>query len=284
MMHAATTTIAQELLPLLRQFVNGDYGIALGGAHAKGVADSESDVDFYLFAHDILPNDERARLCREFGVMPDSISVWGTHAPVSQAGFLQAGTDFYWHGQKVECWLRSADTIQETIAECQAGVVRRDLVTWTVTGFYNHCALSDLYHMQPLDDPAGMLAGWQKAVREYPPRLREAIVSTHLRAAQFWPDNFHYHSAVQRGDVIYVMSIVQQVIHNLIQVVFALNRTYFPGDKKLRIALDHLAVTPPEFAARVERLMLPTSGTPEAFAQQRDELQALVREVAALVE
>jgi hypothetical protein len=278
-MRSVPTEIAQDLLPLLRQFVKGDYGIALGGAHAKGLADAESDVDFYLFAREILSNEERARLCREFGIAPDSITVWGTHEP-----FSQAGTDFYRSGHKIECWLRNSALMSETIAECQAGVVRRDLVTWTVTGFYNHCALSDLCHMQPLDDPAALLAGWQAAVREYPPLLRETIIDTHLRAAQFWPDNFHYDSAVQRGDVIYVMSIVHQVIHNLIQVVFALNRTYFPGDKKLHIALDQLDTIPADFVARIERLMLPTSGTPASFTQQRAALQELVREVTALTE
>jgi hypothetical protein len=277
-MPTSLPAVVEELLPLLRQFVQGDYGIALGGAHAKGAADAESDLDFYVFARRILPGDARQRLCREFALPLNTVTGWGVHEP-----FVQAGTDFYLNGLKVECWFRNIDHLAAIIEDCQAGIVKRDFVTWTVTGFYNHCALSDLSQMIPVDDPAGILAGWQAAVRDYPPLLRMNIIATHMPAAKFWRGNFHYHSAVRRGDVIYVMSIVHQVIHNLIQVVFALNKTYFPGDKKLQAALDKLTVKPADFGGRIGRLMLPQDGTPETLTRQQHDLEALVDEVEALV-
>lgn len=151
-------------------------------------------------------------------------------------------------------------------------------------GFYNHCALSDLSKMIPLDDPYGLLARWKYEVGAYPPKLREAIVAAHLRAAKFWPDNFHYLSAVERGDVIYVTGIVQQVVNNLIQVVFALNRVYFPGEKKLDVALDHLATKPVAFTERIKRLVSPGVVPDVVFLRRQSaELAALVREVEALV-
>lgn len=279
MMTTTPLPIANALLPLLRQFCQGDYGIALGGAHAKGVADAESDLDLYLFARQVLPLAERIRLCQQFSPAVTTVTGWGT-----DESFVQGGTDFYFHGQKVEVWLRHVDHITGIIEECEAGVLRQELVTWTVMGFYNHCALSDLAHMLPIEDPAGILAGWQARVHQYPPRLRVAIIQRHLHAARFWPENFHYASAVQRGDLIYSMGIVQQVIHNLIQVLFALNQTYFPGDKKLGPALDHLAHTPAHLRGRIESLLLPGAATPEALSRQRTELQALLRDVEALVE
>lgn len=269
--------MVDALLPLLRRFCRGEYGIALGGAHAKGVADAASDVDLYVFARQVLTNDERTRLCAELSGARAIVS-WGEIEP-----FSQAGTDFYLGPHKVECWLRNADHMAATIADCQAGVIRHDLVTWTVMGFYNHCALSDLNKMIPLEDPNGLLAGWQAEVREYPPKLRAAIIAQHLRAARFWPGNFHYLSAVERCDVIYVTGIVQQVVTNLIQVVFALNRTYFPGEKKLHAALDHLAFKPAGFTGRIERLMFPRAEPDVAYLRQQSrELAELVEEVAAL--
>jgi hypothetical protein len=38
------TSIVDALLPLLRQFPRGEYGIALGGAHAKGVDGAEEKL------------------------------------------------------------------------------------------------------------------------------------------------------------------------------------------------------------------------------------------------
>jgi hypothetical protein len=273
------TPIVDTLLPLLRQFVLGEYGIALGGAHAKGVEDQESDVDIYLFAQQVLPAQERARRCEEFGSAIGSVVSWGVDAP-----FVQGGTDFYLHGTKVECWLRNTDYISDILSDCVAGIVRREFVTWTVMGFYNHCTLSDLHNMVPIEDPAGVLARWKAAVTEYPLKLRETILKDHLRAAKFWPENFHYRSAVARCDAIYAVGIVHQVVHNLIQVLFALNRAYFPGDKKLNIALEHLEVKPAGFTEQIQRLLLPGTGRDrDTLDQQRTALIELTRQVEELV-
>ena len=274
------TSTTDSLLPLLCRFVRGEYGIALGGAHAKGVDDAESDIDLYVFTREILLSDERRRLSEAFGIDGTTLTVWG-----DDAEFVQAGTDFYFQGQKIECWFRNIDYIDANIAECQAGIVKHSLLTWTVMGFYNHCTLSDLHNMRPIDDPHGILARWQSEVRVYPPKLREAIISRYTRTAQFWPDNFHYKSAVERGDAIYTAGIVQQVIHNLIQVVFALNQTYFPGDKKLDIALSHLAIKPERFTERIHQLLfLGANPNPALLNEQRQALRALVREVTTLTE
>jgi hypothetical protein len=267
-----------ELLALLRQFCLGEYGIALGGAHAKGVADAESDVDLYLFAREVLPSQERELLCRQFSGGIESVTSWG-----DTSEFIQGGTDFYFQGQKIECWLRNTDYVSNIVAECKEGIVRHDLVTWTVMGFYNHCTLSDLHNMMPVDDPHSILAHWKSEVSEYPAKLRETIITTHLRAAKFWPDNFHYKSAVERYDFIYVMGIVQQVVHNLIQVVFALNRAYFPGDKKLDMAIEHLALKPDRFVERIKYLLFPGVQADLTFLRrQRQVLSELAREVETL--
>jgi hypothetical protein len=268
-----------QLRPLLRSFCVGDLGIALGGAHAKGAADPESDLDLYVFSRQILPMAERDRLCRQFSERIHTITSWG-----DDAQFVQGGTDFYIDRLKVEVWFREIDYISGIVAECQQGIVRHDWVVWTVMGFFNHCALSDLHNMIPLDDPAGILAGWQESIAQYPPALRQRILRDYLAAAQFWPENFHYISAVRRCDLIYTAGIVQQVIQNLIQVLFAYNAVYFPGEKKLALALEHLPRLPKDFTARIQRLLFPESAPDAALLEwQRMELVALVKEVKELI-
>jgi hypothetical protein len=271
--------VVEDLLPLVGRFACSEYGIALGGAHAKGVADAESDLDLYLFSQQVLPAEQRTRLCEEWGAGIQSVVSWG--AP---GAFVQGGTDFYVGGLKVECWLRNVEYVNGILDECRCGIVRREFVTWTTMGFYRHCTLSDLHNMCPVEDPFGILARWKAAVSAYPPKMRETILREHLRAAQFWPDNYHYRTAIERCDVIYTTGIVQQVVHNLIQVLFALNRVYFPGDKKLALALDHLPVKPAGTSQRIAELLLPCRGRSEdVLDQQRRELRVLVGEVAALV-
>jgi hypothetical protein len=248
---------------------------ALGGSYAKGTADDEADVDLYLFAHAVFPNDERSRIASAFSSEIERIVSWGDDAP-----FTNSGTDFRFRGHNVECWLRNIEHIDRSIAECREGVVRREFLTWTTTGFYNHCCLSDLTVMLPLDDPFDIIARWKSQVAAYPPKLRQAIVSQHLPAAEFWPDNFHYLSAIERQDVIYATGIVQQVVHNLVQVLFALNEVYFPGDKQLEVALDHLPRQPPNLCERIRALLWPsTPATTEALREQRESLRSLLADI-----
>ena len=270
--------IVAELLPLVRQFARGEYAIALGGAHAKGTADSESDLDLYLFANSVLPTDERTRMTVAF-----SPEVTGAYSWQDDLPFSDTGTDFYFRGMRVEVWLRNAERIERTIAECLDGVLKRDLVTWTTTGFYNHCALSDVKVMVPLEDPFGIIARWKSQVGGYPRKLRDAIIAQHLPAARFWPDNFHYKSAVERVDVIYATGIVQQVMHNLLQVLFALNESYFPGDKNLGVALDHLPRQPAEVRRKVESLLWPAApATRETLRAQAEALRSLLEDVKSM--
>ena len=271
--------VVDEVLVAVRHFTRAAYGIAVGGAHAKGAADAESDLDIYLFAEHALPSSERESCVLELCPGAQRIVSWGGDGPL-----VQCGTDFDHRGLRVECWLRSTELIERTIAESQAGIVRREWVTWTTTGFYNHCTLSDISVMIPIDDRDGILARWKTVVAIYPPKLREAIVQTHLQAARFWPSNFHYSSAVERQDVIYTTGIVQQVVHNLIQVLFAVNETYFPGDKKLASALAHLDGVPENLAARIEALIFPRERPSVALLQrQQAGLLSLLRDVELIV-
>jgi predicted nucleotidyltransferase len=276
----ATQAVVDDLLPVVRRFATSDYGIALGGAHAKGTADPESDLDLYVFSDTILSTDKRVRLLTDFGPPVGGIVSWGDDSP-----FVQAGTDFLHHELHVECWMRSRQHIDSSIAECNAGTVRRDMVSWTTTGFYNHCALSDLQAMIPLEDPVGMLASWRQQIQVYPPRLRRAIIQQHVQAAAFWPANFHYSSAVERTDVIYTTGIVQQVLHNMVQVLFALNEVYFPGDKKVALALGALRSIPDGFVERMLDLLAPGQSLHvDVLRAQQQALQVLLAEIQGLVE
>jgi hypothetical protein len=280
MLKPETRALVDELIPLLAQFCLEEYGIAVGGAHAKGTDDIESDLDLYVFTANAHRNNERSRLATEFSPDITELISWGPDDP-----FVQGGTDFYYKGTKVECWLRNRQIIDRAIADGREGIVTRELVTWTITGFYNHCALSDIKVMLPVVDPAGIIAAWQSEIAVYPPKLKSMIISTHLWAARFWPSNFHYASAVERQDVIYTSGIVQQVVHNLIQVLFAINQTYFPGDKKLAKAIDHLARTPERCVDRINWLLMPQETVSVALLRkQQVELQQLLKEVETLVD
>ena len=269
--------IASALLPMLRTWVAGEYGIAIGGSYAKGSGDSLSDIDVYLFADQVLPAARRAELVGEALGAEARPESWGADDP-----FVQGGTDFWYAGQRVECWLRSTREVDRTLRACLGGEVRREYVVWTVMGFLSYTALADVHSMKAVDDPHGILARWKEAVATYPEALRQNILHRFMPEAAFWPENFHYRTAVQRADVIYTSAIVQQVLQALIQVVFALNRVYFPGEKRLAHAMENLPLLPSGFARRVQELLAPAAMDVAGLETQRRNLADLVAEMRAL--
>ncbi|HYH79310.1 MAG TPA: nucleotidyltransferase domain-containing protein [Longimicrobium sp.] len=271
--------IARELLPLVRRFARGPCAVALGGSCAKAHGDAYSDVDIYLFADAVLPAADRDALVAEVlgpRAAPDS---WGSDEP-----FVRGGTDFEHRGVRVEVWLRRAAHVEAAIDECLRGEIRREYVAWTVMGFFNHVVLADVHSLRPLDDPSGLLAGWKARVERYPEPLRNAIVRRFMGEAAFWPANPHYHTAIERADVIYTSGIVQMVAHALVQVLFALNRVYFPGEKRITESVARLERVPPAFAARLQAMVAPgVPPTVAALREQQASLATLVDEVRRLV-
>jgi len=77
---------------------------------------------------------------------------------------------------------------------------------------------------------------------------------------------------------------VKQVIYSLVQVAFALNRVYFPGEKKLHESLSKLPMLPHDFVRRIESLLYPGCSPDIALlTTQQRELAALVKEMQQLI-
>jgi hypothetical protein len=275
----AISTIISDLLPLVRELVAGRYAIGLTGSWAKGTADEHSDIDFYVFAEITLPGLQRKAVVERWphvqdpSVGGDCDSQWG------------ACITFDYKGYTIESSIRSLGLVEGVLSECMNGVIRTELATWTLLGFHNHCLLSDICITEPLDDPFGVLADWKARIRSYPKALKKAIIGKHLAAARSWPDNFHYISAISRGDVVYTAGIVQQVLHNMILVLFAINEKYYAGEKRILETLCDLERKPAGFIEDAKTLVMPVAADElkAVQARQRQVLKRMVQDVAALV-
>ncbi|RJL31976.1 nucleotidyltransferase domain-containing protein [Bailinhaonella thermotolerans] len=273
----AVPLAAERLLPSLLRILKGPHAAALGGSHAKRAADEHSDLDLYLFAEAVAsPAEIRAALASiadaDIAIGGAANHLWGTNIDFRAGGLL------------VETTVRTVPLIESTLAECERGEVVATPMPWCPGGFfYNHAALADLASCHPLHDPDGLLETWRSRAAAYPPALREAIVARHAPLATLWLDNPHYDSAIRRADVVYTQSIVLATIHNLLQLLYAINETPFPGDKR---AIAHAAAfrrAPRDLPATLARLAFPAADpTPALLAEQRTHLRRLATETLAL--
>lgn len=261
-MTPALSELIDRLLPLAASFTNGPAAIALAGAHAKGVADAQSDLDIYVFAEHWLDNEARRELARQVAPEAEGLRCWAALPAL-------AGTDFKIGAQEVEMSLHALGPLRTTVARALEGEVERHYETWTPNGYYSDCELADIANVVVLSDPGGLLAPLVDAVRSYPPKLKQRLIADGLRSAGFWIGNFHLETALQRADGFYLQSMMQQIVNDLVHAAFAINEVYFPGDKKMSKQLGKLPRLPGGFQAGLDAALLGGGDTSSTAWRER---------------
>lgn len=228
------------LVEILKQTTQGSCAIALAGAHAKGTADAASDIDIYVFAENAKPFDVRSAIIR--AVADQGTTPWISDS--LDAAPWGGSMDFFYQGTPVEVVIRTLSRMDKVVHDCLKGRFEIIPATWTSNGYYTFIYLCELSFLKPVWDPNGILAEYKKQAAVYPAPLRHSIIQIFMERAGTWIDNFHYESAVRRGDILFTAPIVMHTVLDMIQVVFALNQTYYSGDKKLETALANMKYCP----------------------------------------
>lgn len=253
----------KTLIELLKETTEGKCAIALAGAHAKGTADAASDIDLYVFAERAKPRAQRLELIRR--AADPGTTPWVEDFDAAPWG---GGMDFLYQGTPVEAVGRTLSRMDRVVEDCLAGRFEIIPATWTSNGYYTFIYLCELSFLKPVWDPDGILAAYQQRAAVYPEPLRRSILETFLGRAGTWIGNFHYESAVRRGDILFTAPIVLHTVLDMVQVVFALNRVYFTGDKKLEAALARLSYCP-EALKRLDILLAPSRDTAQLERQRQ---------------
>lgn len=254
-----------RIIEMLKTTVSDIPSIAIAGAHAKEMADKDSDIDIYLFTDAPKSFEQRQKIVSEFcdkGTSPwfseDLNLPWG------------GSMDFTYEGTPVEVVIRLFSHMESETARSINGEFDIIPQTWTSNGYYSYIFLSELNFIKPLFDPNGRLTEMRKSVEVYPPKLKSAIIKTFFGRAWTWIGNFHYDSAVKRGDILFTAPIVLHTVLDLIQVIFALNEVYFNGDKKLVQTLKTLPYCPTALKEQTELLLTASADT--AFLEKQQKL------------
>lgn len=273
-MEMTVTEKIDTIVELLKQTAASPCAIAIAGAHAKGTADSSSDIDIYLFADLYKPYAERNTLIRSIADS-DKFAWISENAEDAPWG---GSMDFTLAGTPVEVNFRTFAMVDHILEDCMNGRFKILPATWTSNGYYTFVYLSELNFIQPVWDPEGRLAAYQQKVRHYPERLRQSILKIFMERAETWLDNFHYDSAIRRSDTLFTSPIVLHTLMDMVQVIFALNRRYFTGDKKLAKALSSMGICPSVLLTELPFLLNADQDT-EGLERQRQILRTARNEL-----
>jgi predicted nucleotidyltransferase len=256
----------------------GVAGIVLGGSRARGTATAGSDIDLGLY---YLPRER-----------PDFDAVLAVAAKLDDRGEPTGGTYGEWGpwinggvwlrvgGFRTDILLRDADRVREVLEDCAAGRLEVAYQPGHPHAFVSSIYAGEVFHNQPLHDPAGVLADLRRLTDPYPEALAAATVR------QFgWEAGFALgttEGAVGRGDVEYVAGCAFRAVACLVQVLHAVNRRYLLNEKGGVAAVDRMPVAPPDFAARVGAAFAALAPDAAALRNAVDRLSALREETERL--
>ena len=252
----------------LRQIVGavadlpGFTAISLGGSVANGLADQNSDLDLHVYWRAPLaaPAERAARLARvaDPGSVDVEILDWGREDNLRIGG-------------------RRAELIYMPLDELCAEV-EQAYGQGLITEGYTTARLFYVASGQPLHDPAGELSALRERLLSGSPEpTRRLLLRYHPALLRVYLG--HLRLAQSRGDLLAVQHrryTVQMVFFNLL---FALNRRYHPGEKRLLIHGERCPLRPADLAGRwshAARLAADDPALAETLAGMIDDLNRLI--------
>ena len=206
--------------------------VLLTGSAARGVADEDSDFELLLVGEALPPPGEIAAGLDVFDVdeMPDRDGWW--------IGGTVAGEPY-----ELIAWTRART--ETRIDRILAAEVVDSTRVRTAEAVVHGLALRT----------AGGIAGWQERLRAYPDALAEAIV---LDAIGDWTEQTPrgLRTLLRPGCRLQLTGQLVADLENVLRIVFALNREWQPGWKRLPDRVAPLAIKPERLAERIDEALL----------------------------
>jgi hypothetical protein len=215
--------------------------VALGGSRSTGVDDEWSDFDLYVYTQSECDLEARKQVAQAHGVRVDVDN-----------RFWEPGDEWMdVSGRHVDVMFRQVAWIEEQLARvlerCEASVG------------YSTCFWANVLHAKPLFDRKGWFARLQeRAGVPYPEALQAAIIAKNWPILRNTLSSYRHQlaRAIYRDDRVSVQHRVTAALASYFDIVFAINRTPHPGEKRLLDILERRCELRPAGSARDVRTLL----------------------------
>ncbi len=249
---AQMVSIVKDILPQV------PYSFAISGSNGKKISDSYSDFDFRLYI--------------DAEMEPTTLNSYNKV-------FMEKAKPFYEESGYIidGIWPRLTSFIDHELDKWLTGSGEVIPYVWTIWGYH---ILTDIYNQIILDDPYAIAQNWKNRLTPYPSIIKEKMINSHMQFLQYWCTDYHFKNKINRGDVVFIASLHAKLIHHILQIVYALNSTYYPGDGgNLKLA-ENFKVKPYDFENRVSAILFPTSAD---YQKVYESVKSLIEEVIRLI-
>jgi Domain of unknown function (DUF4037)/Polymerase beta, Nucleotidyltransferase len=240
----------QNIVDALKD-VEGLQAIVLGGSWASGTQRQDSDIDLGLYYSESAPLDVAHIKKIAFAINDKANPVvtdlggWGR--------WVNGGAWLTIQGQRVDFLYKNIDFISTIIDDCKRGEIQWDYFQQPPYGFYSYIYCAEIQMSKILYDPVGAIQKLQSMVTHYPQALKNKIINAFV-----WDTEFTLQVATKsakRGEVYFVAGCLTRIASNLVQVLYALNETYFISDKRLYQDVEQFSIKPQNFAERLDHML-----------------------------
>jgi hypothetical protein len=230
----------------------------------------QGDIDLFVYCSEIPDRSRRveiiSRLCERLD-------------PVA-AGSADGG---HW-GQADCCTIAGVETwiLYFTAAEARAELndILDGKYLWRVDNYYyplGRCAMWKTIRV--LYDPDGFLQAFKNRLKEYPAELAKAVINYHRAGLEDVED---LERAVTRKDVFFYHFALDLALDHFLQILFALNETYFPSRKRSEQYIQGFAIKPDDCEQRLQRVIL-RGGAANTLGESYAVWQDLVQDLKQLL-
>lgn len=208
--------------------------IAIGGSLSSGMDDADSDVDMYIYSVDTFPAGHRKAIAEKFaapGALQVCNSIW---EPGDEWTDSESGVAF-------DIMFRTTDWINEKIDSV--------LVRHSPSLGFTTCFVYNVLRSECIFDRSEFYAGLRKRTDiPYPPELSQAIIKHNRFVLRVLQSNYIHQLelAVKRGDSFSVLHRTDEFFKSVYDIIFAINRAWHPGEKRIAAHIRNLCPKLPE--------------------------------------
>ncbi len=243
---------------LLLEEISGEFAklpevaaVVLSGSNGSGFSDEVSDIDLYVYSQHEPSQKWRTELARKFG---EKASI---------------GNEFWEPGDE---WVsRETRKVVDIMYRSPAWIEQqfeRVLSQHQASVGYSTCFVYNVLHSQPLYDRGNWFASLRaKAEQPYPDSLRRAIVAKNYPILRMTLSSYVHQIeiALDRKDSVSVNHRVVALLASYFDILFAVNRLFHPGEKRLvAYVMAKCPKRPPEFEKQVTKLLLAIASTKQS--------------------
>jgi predicted nucleotidyltransferase len=262
------------------QQVDGISAVVLGGSRARGTHTPESDIDLGIYYDPQRPLDLHA-LDRAAAELDDRRTP-GILTPIGEWGpWINGGGWLTVDAQHVDFLYRDLNRVIRVIDACRAGQIEMAYQPGHPHGFLSAIYMGEVDVCLPLWESGGCISSQKTRTRPYPAALKRALLQKFA-----WEIDFSLSTAqksIARGDVTYAAGCCFRSAACILQVLFALNETYWLNEKGALALADTFPTRPDRLRSRVEQVFTWLSPESEAIWEALVVLEGIANDTAALV-